>query len=162
MRDQPVDPSSLPYRPCVGIALFNAQGLVFVGCRIDQKAEAWQLPQGGIDPGEDPRTTAFRELEEEIGTAKAEILEELDEWLQYDLPADLVGHVWGGKYRGQRQKWFAMRFLGTDRDINLKTKHPEFRSWRWQKLSALAALGVDFKRDIYLKLQERFAKYAAP
>lgn len=160
MRDQPVDPTSLPYRPCVGIALFNAQGLVFVGCRIDQKAEAWQLPQGGIDPGEEPRVTAFRELEEEIGTAKAEILEELDEWLTYDLPAHLIGKVWRGKYRGQKQKWFAMRFQGQDSDINLNTKHPEFRSWRWQKLSDLATLGVDFKRDIYLTIEQRFAKYA--
>lgn len=157
-----IDPKSLPYRPCVGIALFSAAGLVFVGRRIDQKAESWQLPQGGIDPGEKPRETAFRELGEEIGTAKAEILEELDEWLTYDLPPHLIGKVWGGKYRGQTQKWFAMRFLGQDTDINLKTQHPEFNAWRWQRLSELAALGVDFKREIYETLTVRFAKYAAP
>ncbi len=154
------DPTSLPYRPCVGIALFNRAGMVFVGCRIDQKAESWQLPQGGIDPGETPRETAFRELEEEIGTAKAELLDEIEEWLTYDLPAHLIGKVWGGKYRGQTQKWFAMRFVGSDADINLNTAHPEFKSWRWQKLSELSALGVEFKREIYLTLERRFAKYA--
>ena len=150
------DPLSLPYRPCVGMALFNRDGQVFVGRRIDQTAEAWQMPQGGIDEGEDPRATALRELAEEIGTGKAEIIGESRDWLTYDLPPDLIGKVWQGRFRGQRQKWFAMRFLGRDRDINLQTAHPEFDQWRWLPFEEVPALIVPFKRRLYEQVVAEF------
>src|SRR5438034_9930760 len=116
------------YRPAVGIMLLNPAGRIFVGRRIDMPAglAAWQMPQGGIDAGETPRQAALRELKEEIGTAKAEIVGESRGWLQYDLPAELAGRIWGGRYRGQRLKWLVMRFTGSDSDINLATEHPEF------------------------------------
>src|SRR5579872_5697717 len=118
--------SDLPYRPCVGIMLFNQDGKVFVGKRIDQTVEGWQMPQGGIDKGETPREAALRELHEEVGTDKAEILAETQDWLTYELPGDLHLQAWGGRYRGQQQKWFAMRFLGKDSDIRLDAHEPEF------------------------------------
>lgn len=149
--------SALPYRPCVGVALFNHAGNVFVGRRIDTTMEAWQMPQGGIDRDEDPRRALFRELEEEIGTAKAEIIAECEDWLTYDLPPDLVGKVWGGRYRGQIQKWFALRFIGRDDDINLATDHPEFNAWRWIPLHTVPDLIVPFKRDLYVEVARRFA-----
>ncbi|QCI79441.1 RNA pyrophosphohydrolase [Hankyongella ginsenosidimutans] len=152
--------SSLPYRPCAGIMLLNGAGHAFVGQRIDTVAEAWQMPQGGIDPGEDPLAAAFRELEEEIGTRNAGLIAELPEWLHYDLPEHLVGRMWGGRYRGQAQKWFAMRFLGTDDEIDLATAHPEFRTWRWLPLADLPALAVPFKREVYAELVRRFAHLA--
>ncbi len=139
----------LPYRPAVGAVLLNSEGLVFVGKRIDQTQEAWQMPQGGIDDGEDPRTAALRELEEEIGTRNVAILREHPEWLLYDLPAHLVGLVWEGKYRGQRLKWMAMRFLGRDSDINVATAPPEFSEWRWLKSAEVLRLVVPFKREAY-------------
>src|SRR5438552_7447009 len=111
--------SELPYRPCAGMMMFNRDGRVFIGKRIDQTQEAWQLPQGGIDAGEDPRTAALRELKEEIGTAKVEVLREHPEWLTYDLPPNLLGVVWQGRYRGQRVKWFARRLLGSDDEIDV-------------------------------------------
>ncbi len=148
--------SALPYRPCVGVTLFNADAHVFVGQRIDSTTEAWQMPQGGMDPGETPLDTALRELEEEIGTAKGRIIGEINEWLSYDLPAELIGRVWKGRYRGQRQRWFAMAFDGTDADINLDTKHPEFNAWQWVELEALPDLIVPFKRDLYAKIVDEF------
>jgi len=151
-----------PYRLGVGVALLNADDMVFVARRIDQTAEAWQMPQGGIDKNEQPRAAAIRELQEETGITGARMVRESSDWYTYDLPDELIGKIWEGKYRGQKQKWFAMRFLGQDTDINLKTQHPEFNAWRWQRLSELAALGVDFKREIYETLTVRFAKYAAP
>lgn len=160
--------SDLPYRDNVGAALFNDAGLVLVARRADlPNAEAaaggWQLPQGGMDPGEDPRIAVLRELEEEIGTARAEILAEHDEWLTYDLPEHLIGKALGGRYRGQRQRWFALRFLGQDSDIRLDLDpHPEFDAWRWAPLSELPALAVPFKRPIYETLAKVFAPYAAP
>lgn len=157
-----VDPTTLPYRPCVGVTLFNQQGLVFVARRIDTEMEAWQMPQGGIDEGEEPRVTALRELEEEIGTNKAEIIGESRTWLTYDLPPELVGKVWKGRYRGQTQKWFAMRFLGDDRDINLETAHPEFCAWKWERLERLPNLIVPFKRKIYQDIVSEFAHLAQP
>lgn len=157
-----VDPTTLPYRPCVGVTLFNRDGLVFVARRIDTEMEAWQMPQGGIDEGEDPRTTALRELEEEIGTSKAEIIAESRNWLTYDLPPELVGKVWKGRYRGQTQKWFAMRFLGEDSDINLETAHPEFCAWRWERLEHLPNLIVPFKRKLYQDIVSEFAHLARP
>jgi putative (di)nucleoside polyphosphate hydrolase len=152
----------LPYRPCVGVMLINAKGHVFVGRRIDKEAEAWQMPQGGIDPGEEPVTAVFRELREEIGTDNARILTETQDWLTYDLPTQLLGRVWSGRYRGQRQKWFALRFLGRDEDIDLNTHHPEFEAWRWVAIDELPGLIVPFKRAIYIDLVERFRPYAVP
>lgn len=145
-----------PYRPCVGIMLLNAQHLVFVGQRIDQQIEAWQMPQGGIDEGEDPRAAAFRELEEEIGSGNAEILAESRAWLNYDLPPDLADKVWKGRFRGQAQKWFAMRFLGDDAEIDIDTEHPEFEAWRWVPMVDLPRLIVPFKRDNYEKVVAEF------
>ncbi len=150
----------LPYRPCVGVMLFNSDGRVFVARRIDMISEAWQMPQGGIDEGEDPAAAAFRELEEEIGTGKAEILDETEGWLDYDLPDDLLGRIWGGRYRGQRQKWFAMRFTGTDADIDLDTEDPEFLDWKWVELESLPELIVPFKRALYAELVRRFGHLA--
>jgi putative (di)nucleoside polyphosphate hydrolase len=151
-------PASLPYRLNVGAVLFGPDGRVLVGRRAGVVAAAWQLPQGGIDEGEDPRAAVFRELLEEIGTAKAEILAEHPDWLQYDLPEDLVGKAFKGRYRGQRQKWFALRFLGQDSDVRLDADpHPEFDAWKWVPLAELPALAVAFKRTIYETLARDFA-----
>jgi putative (di)nucleoside polyphosphate hydrolase len=129
--------------------LFNAEGKVFVGKRIDQTVESWQMPQGGIDKGESPRQAALRELKEETGTDKAEIVGEMEGWVSYDLPAHLVGIAFHGRFKGQRQKWFALRFTGTDRDIDLTTGEPEFSDWQWLALDELQAVIVPFKRDTY-------------
>jgi len=147
---------SLPYRPCVGIMLLNPAGDVFVGQRIDTTVEAWQMPQGGIDEGESPAEAAFRELEEEIGTARARILAESRNWLNYDLPEHLIGKVWKGRYRGQRQKWYAMQFEGRDSDINLETIHPEFNAWKWLEAEKLPETIVPFKRDLYMRILAEF------
>ena len=141
--------SDLPYRPCVGIMLFNDEGKVFVGKRIDQTVEGWQMPQGGIDKGETPKAAALRELMEEVGTDKAEIVGEMQDWVTYDLPSHLVGVAFRGKYKGQRQKWFALRFTGKDADINLTAHEPEFSAFQWVKPEALPELIVPFKRDTY-------------
>ena len=148
------------YRRGVGLALFNRQGLVFAAQRIDTPGEAWQMPQGGIDPGESPRQAAMRELKEEIGTDRAEIVAELDEWLFYDLPAEVAGRTWRGRYKGQTQKWFALQFTGSDADIDLATAHPEFKSWRWMALDQVAAAIVAFKRPIYERVAKEFAPVA--
>ena len=152
----------LPYRPCVGVMLINDEGLVFVGRRIDQTVEGWQMPQGGIDMGENPEQAALRELKEEIGTNKAELLREMDGWLDYDLPAHLVGVALKGRYRGQRQKWLAMRFTGTDKDSNVATDEPEFGEWKWLAMEALPRMIVPFKRDTYTKVIEAFHDLAFP
>jgi len=146
----------LPYRPCVGLFLFNRAGLVFVGERDDMPG-AWQMPQGGIDKGETPAEAALRELGEEVGTTAAEVVAETRDWLAYDLPPHLQGRVWGGRYRGQRQKWFALRFTGNDRDIALDAhSHPEFVAWRWVAARHLPALTVGFKRAVYEQVIEEF------
>ncbi|HET7334602.1 MAG TPA: RNA pyrophosphohydrolase [Rhizomicrobium sp.] len=152
----------LPYRPCVGVMLFNSEGMVFVGKRIDQTAEGWQMPQGGIDDGETPAEAALRELEEEIGTNNAEILREHEDWLAYDLPRHLLGVALHGRYRGQRQKWIAMRFRGTDAEIDVKTAHPEFAHWKWLAIESLPRMIVPFKRDTYAKVIASFRDLAFP
>jgi len=150
-------PGTPGYRPAVGIMLLNPAGKVFVARRTDMpRMPAWQMPQGGIDKGENPRQAALRELKEEIGTDKVEILGESRMWLKYDLPAELAGGIWGGRYRGQRQKWFAMRFTGNDRDIDLTTKHPEFDAWKWIQPERLPEVIVPFKRQLYIDILAEF------
>lgn len=147
---------NLPYRPCVGLMLLNREGQVFVAQRVDVRGGAWQMPQGGIDPGETPAQAAMRELEEEIGTANAEILAESACWHSYDLPPWLIPKVWGGKFRGQTQRWFLLRFLGSDDEIDLTRHHQEFQAWRWADLAELPDLIVPFKRDVYDKVIAEF------
>ena len=156
----PDEIARLPYRPCVGIMLIDRGGRVFVAQRINTPGEAWQMPQGGIDEGESPRRAALRELHEEVGTDKAEVLAESRNWWRYDLPAELVPRRWGGRYRGQEQKWFALRFLGTDADIDIATEVPEFRAWRWAELAELADIIVPFKRHIYREIIAEFGHLA--
>jgi len=151
-----MDVTTLPYRPCVGIMLVNTENKVFVAKRIDSELEAWQMPQGGIDDGEETRSAAFRELEEETGVTNATIIAESSDWHPYDIPADMVPKVWGGKYRGQKQKWFLMRFDGTDADINIDTKEPEFSEWRWANPQELPDLIVPFKRALYQNIVAEF------
>jgi putative (di)nucleoside polyphosphate hydrolase len=152
----------LPYRPCVGIMLINKEGLVFVGRRFDHRFEGWQMPLGGIDDGETPAEAALRELEEETGTDKARVIREMDEWLTYDLPPHLLGVALHGRYRGQKQRWIAMRFTGTDKDIDIETAEPEFAAWKWLALEALPRLIVPFKRDTYSKVIAAFRDVAGP
>ncbi len=149
----------LTYRPCVGIVLINSGGLVFAGQRIDNLGgahEAWQMPQGGIDEGEEPEAAMWREMGEEIGTDKARILKQTPDWLTYDLPDHLIGKVWRGKYRGQKQMWFAMAFTGNDDDINIETEIPEFCEWRWLTPSEILKSIVPFKRDVYEAVFKEF------
>jgi len=147
-----------PYRSGVGIMLIDGAGRVFAGRRLDSP-DAWQMPQGGIDPGESPRAAARRELAEEIGTDRAEILAESLDWLAYDLPPALAAKVWGGRFRGQRQKWFAMRFTGSDADIALDTAHPEFDAWRWMTANDLLDAIVPFKRALYAAVIDEFRRF---
>lgn len=148
------------YRPGVGIMLLNRRGDVFVARRTDVRGEAWQMPQGGIDRGEEPRAAALRELREEIGTDRATILAESKGWLSYDLPAELVDKARHRHWRGQRQKWFIMRFTGDERDIDLATEHPEFEAWKWVSVKDLPDLVVSFKRQVYLDLVSEFPELA--
>lgn len=156
-----IDPEGLPYRPCAGFMLVNREGLVFVGQRIDPSAHGfWQMPQGGIDKGEDVRAAALRELEEEIGVGPhlVEVIAQGSQTFLYDLPPELLGKVWKGKYRGQEQYWFLGRFLGTDADINLEAHDPpEFNEWRWIAPEQLPELIVPFKREVYEALVAEFA-----
>lgn len=166
MTSKPTAPPAVderPYRLGVGLMLLNRQGLVFVGRRIGMR-DGWQMPQGGIDEGEDPRTAALRELKEEVGSDAAKIIAESDTWLTYDLPPKLRGKkLWGGRYRGQKQKWFALRFLGKDSDIDLAAHgHPEFSAWKWVPVSALLDLIVPFKRELYRQVVAELGPYAKP
>jgi putative (di)nucleoside polyphosphate hydrolase len=148
------------YRPCVGIMLLNDRGDVFVARRNDVPGEAWQMPQGGIDEGEEPVGAAFRELREEIGTDQARVLAESKGWLRYDFPADLVDKAQHRHWRGQRQKWFIMRFTGDDSEIDLATEHPEFNAWKWVPVRALPDLVVSFKRQVYLDLLAELPEFS--
>ena len=144
----------LPLRLGVGIALLNHENKIFVGKRIDNPANSWQMPQGGVDKNEDFLQAAKRELEEETSVRTVEVIKELNEWLTYDLPKSLLGKLWKGKYRGQKQKWFIMKFVGENKEINIKTKNPEFLDWKWIKPPELPKVAVDFKINIYKKLKE--------
>ena len=156
------DIARLPYRLGVGIVLFNGQGRVFAAQRSDTPGAAWQMPQGGIDAGEEPSAAALRELHEETGITSVEILAESEGWLDYDLPGELIASVWDGRYRGQRQKWFAMRFLGNDGEIDLEHHSPEFTAWRWAVFAELPASIVPFKRRLYRELLAEFGHLASP
>lgn len=147
----PAEIENLPYRPCVGVMLVNGGGEVFVGQRIDNEIPAWQMPQGGVDAGETPRDAALRELWEETGvTADLVSVEaETTDWVTYDLPHDLVPKLWKGRYRGQKQKWFLLRFHGADDQVNIATEHPEFSEWRWLPPADLPGAIVPFKRAVY-------------
>jgi len=146
--------NKLPLRIGVGIILLNDKNNVFVGKRIDNPKDSWQMPQGGVDENEDFLQAAKRELEEETGVKSVKLIKELDGWFKYDLPEYLLGKLWEGKYRGQKQKWFVMKFLGKSSEINVKTENPEFFEWKWIELSKLPNIAVHFKVDIYRKIKE--------
>ncbi len=155
-----IDAQTLPYRPCAGIMLANHDGKIFVGQRIDNReSEAWQMPQGGIDDNEDAAAAALRELEEETGVSPTlvDIIARSKDEYYYDLPPELIGKLWKGKWRGQRQHWFLMRFKGQDSDININTAHPEFWRWQWIAPQTAPALIVPFKRRLYEQVIEEFA-----
>ena len=160
--DNRTGPGGLPYRPCAGVVLINREGLIFSGQRIEMPG-AWQMPQGGIDKGETPRQAALRELVEETGVTqnKVSVLSETPDWVYYDLPPELLGKAWKGKYGGQRQKWLALEFLGQDSDVQIATAHPEFDRWQWIKAEALLENIVPFKRDVYAQVLTAFRQYLA-
>ena len=148
----------LPLRSGVGIVLLNKENKVFVAKRIDNPKNFWQMPQGGVDKGESFLSAAFRELEEETGIKEVEVIQELDGTMTYELPTHLLGIIWKGKYKGQKQKWFLMRYLGNDDDINIKTKKPEFLDWKWTDLDMITEEVVDFKLHVYKELKEKIQK----
>ena len=149
-----IDVSKLEYRKNVGMVLINAKGHIFAGKRLDNNTDAWQMPQGGIDEGETPEAAALRELSEETGIhhSKARLLGKTKDWLSYDIPIDLIPKLWGGRYRGQKQKWFAFEFLGKDSDINIVTEEPEFSEWAWKSRDNLLSSIVPFKLDVYQRV----------
>lgn len=154
----PEDIAKLPYRPCVGVMLVNDRREVFVGQRLDSQVAAWQMPQGGVEKGEDPQDAAIRELGEETGVSAdlVTVIGQTPTWLPYELPFDLVPKLWKGRFRGQKQKWFLMKFHGTDQDIDIQTEHPEFAEWRWLPASDLVDNIVPFKRDVYVAVLDAF------
>ncbi|MDX1917006.1 MAG: RNA pyrophosphohydrolase [Rickettsiaceae bacterium] len=149
----------LPFRPCVGMMILNHENKVFVAQRTDTKVQAWQMPQGGINIGETPSKAAFREMKEEIGTDNAKILIESNNWYSYDIPPFMISKLWNGNYRGQKQKWFLIRFLGEDSEINIKTSTPEFSEWRWVEIDSLVDIIVPFKRKLYKAVVSEFAPF---
>ena len=151
---------NLPYRSNVGIMLINDDGHVFVGQRLDNNQNAWQMPQGGIDGDEDPQSAAYRELLEETGIEQVNVkfIATSSKWLLYDLPEDLIPKLWDGKYRGQKQKWFLFKFLGTNKDINISTEHPEFSSWKWIPKENLLEEIVPFKKSVYESVLREFER----
>ena len=157
----PEEIAKLPYRPCVGVMLMNADGHVFVAQRGDRDTDAWQMPQGGVDEGEDYRDAALRELEEETSVPRdaVSVVAETDDMVRYDLPHELVPNIWKGRYRGQEQKWFLLRLEGPDSLINIDTDHPEFTAWRWVPLDQVVPHIVEFKRSVYQQVVAAFAKY---
>lgn len=152
------DLSNLPLRSGVGIVVLNKENKVFVAKRIDNPKNFWQMPQGGVDEGEDFLKAAYRELEEETSIKNVKLIKELDGIITYELPDRLLGLVWKGKYRGQKQKWFLMRFVGMDKEINIKTKHPEFLEWKWVDLDKITDLVVDFKLHVYKEVKDKVKK----
>lgn len=154
-----INPASLPFRPCVGVMLVNQDDHVFVGQRRDSEVAAWQMPQGGIDPGEDPSAAALRELWEETGVTAdlVQIEAATEDWVTYDLPEHLRGKVWKGRYRGQKMLWYRLRFAGTDDQINIETEHPEFSEWRWLPADQLVDNIVPFKREVYARVVKEIA-----
>ncbi|MDX2050192.1 MAG: RNA pyrophosphohydrolase [Rickettsiaceae bacterium] len=150
---------TLPYRPCVGMMIINSDKKVFLARRIDTKTKAWQMPQGGINQGETPSKAAFREMREEIGTDQGKIIKETKNWYCYDVPDYLVSKLWGGNYRGQRQKWFLIKFEGSDSDININTKSPEFCDWQWADANELPDIIVPFKKKLYLEVIKEFSDH---
>jgi putative (di)nucleoside polyphosphate hydrolase len=145
----------LPLRIGVGIILLNNENNIFVGKRIDNPGNFWQMPQGGVEKNENFLIAAKRELEEETGVKSVKLIKELDEWLEYELPKNLLGKIWKGRYRGQKQKWFIMKFLGNDKEINIKTKYPEFLEWKWIELEKITNVVVNFKLHVYKKIKEK-------
>ena len=152
------DLHNLPLRSGVGIVVLNKDNKVFVAKRIDNPKNFWQMPQGGVDEGEDFLKAAYRELEEETSIKNVELIKELDGTITYELPDRLLGLIWKGKYRGQKQKWFLMRFVGSDSEINIKTKHPEFLEWKWVELDKITDLVVDFKLHVYKEVKDKVKK----
>tara|TARA_B110000116_G_scaffold47207_1_gene39248 strand:- start:115 stop:588 length:474 start_codon:yes stop_codon:yes gene_type:complete len=148
----------LPLRTGVGIVLLNDKNKIFVGKRIDNPKKFWQMPQGGVDKNEELLQAAKRELKEETSIKSVELIKELDEWLEYDLPKNLLGKLWKGKYKGQKQKWFIMKFLGNESEINVKTNHPEFFEWKWIEPDEITKVVVDFKLNVYKKIKEKVKK----
>ena len=157
-RRESSDPDALPYRPCVGIMLANKRGEVFVGRRLDSDLDAWQMPQGGIDPGEEPPAAALRELEEETGlhADSVRFVTSIDRWISYDLPREMVPKIWGGRYKGQMQKWFLYRFEGSDNQIDIDAEHPEFSEWRWLPVDKVLEHVVLFKKSTYAQVVNEF------
>ena len=149
---------NLPLRSGVGIVVLNKENKVFVAKRIDNPKNFWQMPQGGVDEGEDFLKAAYRELEEETSIKNVKLIKELDGTITYELPDKLLGLIWKGKYRGQKQKWFLMRFVGMDNEINIKTKHPEFLEWKWVDLDKITDLVVDFKLHVYKEVKDKVKK----
>ena len=149
---------NLPFRSGVGIVVLNKDNKVFVAKRIDNQKNFWQMPQGGVDEGEDFLKAAYRELEEETSVKSVELIKELDGTITYELPDRLLGIIWKGKYKGQKQKWFLMKFVGDEKEINIKTKNPEFLDWKWIDLKEITELVVDFKLHVYQEIQKKIEK----